>query len=76
MDKREVTSQESNYCMGRPGKGPTNTLDINTKSLNNKQKEAFAITDINKQDIRKFLKKFENSHYLGYKSKQVHNEPT
>ena len=36
----------------------------------------FAITDITKQYFRKFLKRFKNSPYLGYKSKQVHNEST
>ena len=47
-----------------------------TKIPNKKEKERFAITDITKQDLRKLIKKFENSPYLDYKSKQVHNEPT
>ena len=36
----------------------------------------FAITDITNQDFRKLLKKFNDSPYLGYKSKQVNDEPT
>ena len=36
----------------------------------------FAITDITNQDFRKFIRKFNNATYIGYKSKQVHNEPT
>ena len=56
--------------------GLTPSLDLRTKIQNKKQKEFFSITDINKQDFRKLLKKFENSPYLGYKIKQVHNEPT
>ena len=62
--------------MGRTGKGLTTSLALMTKSSNNKQKERFTITDITNQDLRNFLKKFNNSPYLGYKSKQVHNEPT
>ena len=55
------------------GKGLTNSLDITTTILNKKQKERFSITDINKQNFRNFLNKFDNSYYLGYKSKQVQN---
>ena len=29
-----------------------------------------------KQDFRKFINRFEHSPYLGYRSKQLHNEPT
>ena len=43
---------------------------------NNKQKERISITDITKQDFRKFLKKFKKSPYLGYKSKKVHKKTT
>ena len=76
MDKSEVTSSELKYYTGIPGKGLTTFIDLSTKSPNKKQKARFSITDIPKQDFRKLLKKFENSPYLGYKSKQVHNEPT
>ena len=62
--------------MVRPGKGLTNSLALSTKRPNIKQKARFAITDINNQDLRNFLRKFKNSIYLGYKEKQVHNEPT
>ena len=62
--------------MVRPIKGLTTHLDLLTKRSNNKQKERLSITDINKQDFRIFLKKFESSPYLGYKNKKVHNEPT
>ena len=43
---------------------------------NNKQKSRFSISDITKQDFSKLLKKFNNSPYIGLKSKQVHNKPT
>ena len=43
---------------------------------NKKQKARFSITKITNEDFSKLLKKFNNSPYLGYKSKQVHNEPT
>ena len=76
LDKREVTSSESKDFMGISGKGLTTSLDISTKSSNNKQKARFAITDIANQDFRKLLKKFNNLPYIGYKSKQVHNEPS
>ena len=59
-----------------PGKGMTTSLAIMTKRTKNKQKARFAITEITNQDLKKFLKKFKTSPYLGYKSKQVHNEPT
>ena len=62
--------------MGRLGKRLTNFLDIIIKKSNKKQKLMFSITDITNQDFRKLLKKFKNSPYLGYKIKQVHNEPT
>ena len=76
MEKREVTYSESKYNMGRTGKVLTTYLYFRTKRPNKKQKERFSTTDINKQDFRKFLKKFENSTYLGYRNKQVHNETT
>ena len=62
--------------MGWPGKGLTTSLALRIKSPNKKKKSRFAITDITNQDFKTLLKKFKNSHYLGYKSKQVHNEPT
>ena len=62
--------------MVRTGKDLTTPLDTRTKMSNNKQKERFSITDITNQDFRKFLNNFNNLPYLGYKSKQVHNEPT
>ena len=46
-----------------------------TKSQTRK-KARFDINDITNQYFRNLLKKFNNSPYLGYKSKQVHNEPT
>ena len=49
-------------------------MSFRTKISNNKQKESYSITDITKQDFRKLLNKFNSSPYLGYKSKQVHNE--
>ena len=58
------------------GKGVTTYLALSNKKSNNKQKARFYITAITNQDFRKFLKKFDNSPYLGYKSKQFHNEPT
>ena len=62
--------------MGRPGKGMTTYLTLSTKIPNKKKNSRFSITDITNQYFRKFLKKFKNSPYLGYNSKQVHNEPT
>ena len=62
--------------MLRPDKVITTSVALSTKSSNNKQKASFAITDISNQDFRKFLKKFKNEPYIGYKIKQVHNEPT
>ena len=76
MYKREVTSSESKYYIGIPGKGMTYSLDLRTKRSNKKQKARFSITDITKQGFREIFKKFENSLYLGYNTKQVHNEPT
>ena len=61
--------------MGIPVKGLNKSLALRTKSLKNK-KGKFSITDITKQDFRKLRKKFDNSPYLGYKSKQAHNEST
>ena len=58
-----------------PGKGMNISLDISTKSPNNKQKEGFDIAEITKQDFRKLFKKFNNPPCIGYNSKQVHNEP-
>ena len=58
------------------GKGVNNYLYIKTKSPNKKQKARTAITENNKQHFSNFLKKVENSPYMGYKSKQIHNEPT
>ena len=43
---------------------------------NNNQKERTAITDNTNQYFRSFLKELNISHYLGYKKKQVRNEPT
>ena len=62
--------------MGRPGKGMTISLALRTKNPNTKQKSRCAITEITKQDFRKILKKFNNSPYLDYNSKQFHNKPT
>ena len=76
LDKREVTSSESRGYMGIPGKGLTTSLDISTKMPYKKQQAGFSITAINNQDIREFLKSFNNYPYIGYKKKQVYNEPT
>ena len=62
--------------MGRSCKGLTNYLDIRTKSPDKKQKEIFGIIDITIQYFSNLLKKISKSPYLGYRSKQVHNEPT
>ena len=61
--------------MGVPSKGLTTYLALRTKGSNKKQNPRFSITEITKEDFRKFRKKFNNSPYLCYKSKQVHNEP-
>ena len=62
--------------MGIPGKGLTTSLALRTKTPNNKQKARISIIDITYQDFRKLIREFKNSPYLGYKKKQVHNEPT
>ena len=62
--------------MEKPGKGVTTSLNLRTKGSNKKQKSRFSITEITNQDFRKFSKKFNNSYYVGYKSKQVHTETT
>ena len=62
--------------MRKPGKGLTNSMYLRTKRSNKKQNARFSITGITNQEFRKLLKRFNNSPYLGYKSKQVHNEPT
>ena len=73
LDKREVTSSKSMDYMERSGKGMTTSLALNTKSPNKELKARFSITEITNQDFRKLLKKLNNSPYLVYKSKQVHN---
>ena len=62
--------------MGRSGKGLTTSLNLRSKMPNNNQKERTAITDNTNQYFRSFLKELNISHYLGYKKKQVRNEPT
>ena len=61
--------------MGIPGYGLATSLDLITKRSNKKQKARFLISDITKQNFSKLLKNVDNSPYLGYKSKQVNNEP-
>ena len=60
--------------MGRPSKGLTTSLAFRTK-IPNKKKGKISITDITNQDFRKLLNNFNNSPYIGYKSKKFHNEP-
>ena len=62
--------------MGRTAKGLNKYLDISTKGPKKKQNTRFAITENNNQDFRKLLNKFNNTPYLGYKSKQTDIEPT
>ena len=76
LDKRELTSSESRDYMGISGKDMTTSLTLRTKSPNNKQKSSTAITDITKQYFSKFLREFKISPYIGYKQKNIHNEPT
>ena len=59
-----------------PGTVINTSLTFRTNMPNNKQNSRFAITDIDKQYLSNLLDNFDNSPYLGYKSKQVHNEPT
>ena len=76
MENREVKSLESRDYMRISGKGMTTYLNLRIKRPNNKQNARTAITSIINQYFRKFLKEFKNSTYMGYKKKQVHNEPT
>ena len=62
--------------MGRSGKCLTTSLTFSTKSLNKNQTARTAITVINNQYFRDFLKEFNNAPYLGYNKKQVNNELT
>ena len=55
------------------GKGLTTHLDLRKKSKQEKN-AIFDITDITRQDFSNLIKKFKILPYLGYKSKQVHNE--
>ena len=54
--------------MGRSGKGLTNSQT--------RKNSRTSITDITNQYFREFLREFRILPYLGYKSKQVHNEQT
>ena len=54
----------------------TTFLALRTKISKNKQNARFSITDITKQYFRKLIKKFNSSPFIGFKIKQVHNEPT
>ena len=76
MAKQEVTYSESTDNIVRPSKGLTTSMSLRTKNPNKKQKEKFDITENNNQDLREFIKKFNNSPYICYKIKQVHSEPT
>ena len=76
VDKRGLNSSYSKDYMGRLCKCLTNSIDLRIKWSNNKNKSRFAIADITNQYFRKLLRSFKNSPYLGYKVKQVHNEPT
>ena len=58
VEKREVTSSESNDYMGIPGKGTTNSLYLSTKRQNKKKKARSAINGITKQYFRKLIRKF------------------
>ena len=62
--------------MERTGKDMNTSMFLRTKSPNNKQKARTSITVITNQGFRDFLKEFKTSLYLGYRKKQVHNEPT
>ena len=63
--------------MGRSGKGMTVSLTLRTKiGPNKKQNLRTTIIEINTQYFRKLLKKFNNLPHIGYKNKQVQNEPT
>ena len=76
LDKREITCSESRDYMEISDKGMTKYLTLSTKSTKNKQNTRTYITTITNHDFRKFLKDINNSPYLGYKKKQVYNEPT
>ena len=63
--------------MVRLGKGLTTSFNLRFKIPNKKQKARTAITGITHKDFRKLLSKmFKNLPHLGYKKKQVHNDPT
>ena len=76
MYTMEVTYSESRDYVGRSGKRVTTSLTLNLKKPNQEQKARTSNIAITNQDFREFLKKFKNLPYLGYKKKQVINEPT
>ena len=49
--------------------GKNTSMDLRTKNRKKKQKSGIDITDITNQGFRKFLKEFNNSPYIGNKSK-------
>ena len=51
-------------------------MTIRTNIPNKKKNSEIEITCITNQEFRKLLKQFNNLPYLGYKSKQDHNETT
>ena len=62
--------------MRRPVKGVTTSLILWSKITNKKQKARFSIIDITHEDLSKLHKKFNNSPFISYKIKQIHNERT
>ena len=76
LDKREVATSESRDYMGRSGNGLINYMALSIKIPKKKEKARVTINDITNHYFGNFLKEFKNSTYLGYKDKQVHNEPT
>ena len=76
LDKKEVTSSEPNNYRGISCKGLNASLYLMTKISNKKQKDRLSINALTNKYFHKLLNNFNNSLFLGDKSKQVCNEPT
>ena len=61
LDKVKITSSEPKDYLGRSGKGLITSTGLNTIGMSKKKKKArYAITNVNKKDLSKIIKKFEN----------------
>ena len=77
LEKKELKYLESRYYLVRSGEGLTTSLTIMTRSKsNNKEKSRTSNNDVVPQYFMKLLDEFKDLTHLGYRKKQVKNEPT